>query len=376
MLKEVFISRTNCITPLGFDVESNFNALKNSVSGIKQHNRVDLLNQDFFASIIDDSNLNDAFEEISASKHSRLEKMMLLALHPVIEAETAASARTGFILSTTKGNITALDKTAESVDDAQLGKLAKTISNFFDIKTEPIVLSNACVSGIMAVSVAKRLIQSGMYDDVYVVAGDEVSEFVLSGFNSFQAMSHEPCKPYSKNRKGVTLGEAAAAVLVTSSKENASIHILGDGSINDANHISGPSRTGEGLFLSIESALKESGINASEIDYISAHGTATPFNDEMEAIAFNRWSLQQVPLNSLKGYYGHTLGASGLLETVIGIASVKDQKLVPSLGFDQPGTSQSLNIITESTGKQINYFLKTASGFGGCNTAVLFGKVN
>jgi 3-oxoacyl-[acyl-carrier-protein] synthase-1 len=215
-----------------------------------------------------------------------------------------------------------------------------------------------------------------MYDNIFVVAGDEVSKFILSGFNSFQAMSDLPCKPYSINRTGVTLGEAAAAVLVSSNSENAKIKVIGDGSINDANHISGPSRTGEGLFRSIQSALAEAQINSNQIDYISAHGTATPFNDEMEAIALNRLGLENVPLNSLKGFYGHTLGASGLLETVIGIQSVQESKLFVSLGFDAIGVSQPIRVIEKNENKNIRFFLKTASGFGGCNTAVLFEKVN
>jgi 3-oxoacyl-[acyl-carrier-protein] synthase-1 len=107
-----------------------------------------------------------------------------------------------------------------------------------------------------------------------------------------------------KNRDGVTLGEATAAVLVTSDPTNAKVKILGDGSINDANHISGPSRTGEGLFRSVASAMKEAKMIPEQIDYISAHGTATPFNDEMESIAFSRSGLSGVPLNSLKGFYG------------------------------------------------------------------------
>ena len=109
---------------------------------------------------------------------------------------------------------------------------------------------------------------------------------------------------------------------------------------------------------------------------ISAHGTATPFNDEMEAIALNRLNLQQAPINSLKGFYGHTLGASGLLETVIGLESVTQSTLFASIGFDEMGVSQPINVIEKTTPKNIRYFLKTASGFGGCNTAVLFEKVN
>ena len=375
MTREVYITETNCITPIGFDVATNIKNIIGSVSGIQLHQNSDLMKMPFYASIINNEAINSAFAKISSvENYTRLEKMMILALEPIVQ-KSKLDERTGFILSTTKGNITALENSSsDNFQQAHLGQLAKNVTDFFGFTTEPIVVSNACVSGILAVSVAKRLIQSEMFDNIFIVAGEEVSEFVLSGFNSFQAMSDSPCRPYSKNRNGVTLGEATAAVLVSSNKENAKIKIMGDGSINDANHISGPSRTGEGLFRSIESALAEAKINANQIDYISAHGTATSFNDEMEAIAFNRLGLENVPINSLKGFYGHTLGASGLLETVIGIESVLESKLFVSLGFDEMGVSQPINIIEKNEDKNMNYFLKTASGFGGCNTAVLFEK--
>jgi len=379
MLKEVFITETNCLTPIGFDVPTNIKNIIGGVSGIQLHKNTQLMKTPFYASIVNDEAIHSAFAKVtSAENFTRLEKMMILALQPVIEkSKVTLNERTGFILSTTKGNITSLeDSSSDGFQQAHLSQLAKNVADYFGFTTEPIVISNACVSGILAVAIAKRLIQSEMFDNVFIIAGDEVSEFVLSGFNSFQAMSDLPCKPYSKNRSGVTLGEATAAVLVSSNKENAKIKIIGDGSINDANHISGPSRTGEGLFRSIESALAEAKINTNQIDYISAHGTATPFNDEMEAIAFNRLGLENVPVNSLKGFYGHTLGASGLLETVIGIESVLENKLFASLGFDEIGVSQPISIIEKNEDKEMNLFLKTASGFGGCNTAVLFEKVN
>jgi len=376
MIKEVFITQTNCITPIGFDVAANIENIIGGVSCIQLHQNTDLMKMPFYASIINDEAINSAFAKISSvESYTRLEKMMILALEPIVE-KSKLDGRTGFILSTTKGNITALvNPSSDNFQQAHLSQLAKNVADFFGFKTEPIVISNACVSGILAVSVAKRLIQSEMFDNIFIVAGDEFSEFVFSGFNSFQAMSDSPCRPYSKNRNGVSLGEATAAVLISSNKENAKIKIIGDGSINDANHISGPSRTGEGLFRSIESALAEAKINANQIDYISAHGTATSFNDEMEAIAFNRLGLENVPVNSLKGFYGHTLGTSGLLETVIGVQSVLENKLFVSLGFDEMGVSQPINIIEKNEDKNLNYFLKTASGFGGCNTAVLFEKV-
>lgn len=378
MIREVYINETNCITPLGFDVEANVEAIVRGDSGIQLHNDIALMPTSFYASIISNEKINSAFEKIStATKYSRLEKMMILALEPIVKnSQIELNSKTAFILSTTKGNITALKEDSEkSFNSAHLDVLAKNVADFFGFKTQPIVVSNACVSGILAVSVAKRMIQSELYDNVFVVAGDEVSEFVLSGFNSFQAMSDLPCKPYSKNRTGVSLGEATAAVLISANPATAKIKVIGDSSINDANHISGPSRTGEGLFRSIQNALKEAQIETDKIDYISAHGTATPFNDEMEAIALNRLSLQNVPINSLKGFYGHTLGASGLLETVIGIESVNQNMLFESKGFDEMGVSESINVIEKNKEATIEYFLKTASGFGGCNTAVVFEKI-
>lgn len=377
MAKNVYITDTNCITPLGFDVASNWEGLMNGASGIQVHEKAGML-ESFHASIIDSEQLDTAFRALSDASHfTRLEKMLLLALKPLIEKHKITE-RTAFVFSTTKGNITLLEDPTNAVETAHLSALAKKISTFFGFTTAPVVVSNACVSGVLAIAVAKRMIQAGIFDSAFVMAGDEVSEFVLSGFNSFQAMSAMPCKPYDKDRNGVTLGEATAAVYITSDEnevQKGDMKIIGDGAINDANHISGPSRTGEGLFRSIESAFRESGIEPEKVSYISAHGTATLYNDEMEATAFNRLRLQDVPVNSLKGFYGHTLGASGLLETVMAIESARKNQLIASKGFAEMGVTQRIAIIEANKEKEIDFFLKTASGFGGCNTAVLFEKV-
>ncbi len=355
---------------MGFSVEENLHAIEAGQTGISSR-RDAWMTTEYFAATIDDTLLNSAFSKVSVDNYTKLEKLLLLAVEPL---SPQPKANTLLILSTTKGNITALKR--GDISGAKLSKLGKSIADFYGFTTEPIVVSNACVSGIMAVAVAKRMIQAGFCEDAYVVSGDIVSEFVVSGFNSFQAISNAPCKPYSAHRTGVTLGEAAAAVYVTSDLTDAKAEIIGDGAINDANHISGPSRTGEGLVRSVQSAMNEARITSGQIDYISAHGTATPFNDEMEAIAFNRLGLQSVPVNSFKGYYGHTLGASGLLETVIAIESMNRNKLYASMGFDELGVSLPINVIEKHTNHLTNIFLKTASGFGGCNTAILFQKIS
>ncbi|WP_312341087.1 beta-ketoacyl synthase N-terminal-like domain-containing protein [Chryseobacterium binzhouense] len=373
MKKEIHITDYNCITPLGFDVSSNWSALLEGKSGVGLHKIIE--NQKpFYASMIDSEKLNEEFNKnFDNQNFTRLEKMFLLSLKPLIE-KNHISDKTAFILSTTKGNISLLKNQDTLPESVFLSSLAQKIADFFGFKTKPIVVSNACVSGVMAIAVAKNMIQAGKYKDAFVIAGDEISEFVISGFNSFQAIGSEICKPYDKNRNGINIGEAAAAVYMTSEPTqngSFSFKVSGDSAINDANHISGPSRTGDGLFASIKNALKEANVSAQQIDFISAHGTATIYNDEMEAIAFNRIDLQNVPLNSLKAYYGHCLGASGLLESIISMESALRNTLIPSKNFVEIGTSQPLNIIKENQPAKIKYILKTASGFGGCNAAIV-----
>jgi len=290
-MKDVFITANTIISPLGFDSETNVSAIAKEQSGITLHNNIST--SPCYASIIDHKKLDDAFSKIGDSKiYTKLEKMMILSLQDTIsQAAFSISDKTALIIATTKGNIDALNNNFEP-KRAYLPVLGNKIKEFFGFKTEPIIISNACVSGILAIAVAKRFLQNDYYDNAFVVGGDIVSEFTLSGFQSFQAISKKPCQPFSKHRTGISIGDAAASVAITTdTSESEAIQIIGDGSCNDANHISGPSRTGEGLYLSIISALKEANLKPESIDYISAHGTATAFNDEMEAIAFNRAKL-------------------------------------------------------------------------------------
>ncbi|PRD53915.1 beta-ketoacyl synthase N-terminal-like domain-containing protein [Sphingobacterium gobiense] len=361
----IYIHDINCVSPLGLDLASNWTQSLAGNCAIVQHD-VGRLQNVYTAKITKQvaDNLRTPLKDSAL-----LERMLFTAAKPIVERHVPTS-RTALILSTTKGNIALLEggRTA----DAQLPVLAKKMAEVLGFQTQPIVVSQACVSGLLALSVAKRLIQIGQYDDAVVLAGDVVSEFVLSGFQAFQAMSPFPCKPFDKDRAGVSLGEAAACIYV--SKEKGEFKILGEASINDANHISGPSRTGEGLVQSVLCAEQEANIDIKDIDFISAHGTATLYNDEMEAIAFHRLGLQDVPIHSLKGYYGHTLGASGLLETVIALQCMRAGVFIRTKGFETLGVSQPLNIIQRISCGKINRLLKTASGFGGSNAAMIIEK--
>jgi len=380
-MPKVILSHNNIISSLGFDSATVVNQISKEASGLELIAEPKISLRPFYSSMISSDSLQEAFAVLDSEKpYTRLEQMLMVSLSKILKtSKLELTNRVGLIISTTKGNIDVLE--ADSTfpkERGYLSVLGKEIQNHFDFKTVPIVLSNACVSGVLALAVAKRLVNQDTFDHVFVVAGDLVTKFIISGFNSFQALSDVPCRPYCKTRSGINIGEVAASVLVTKNKSllvKESVEILGEGSCNDANHISGPSRTGEGLFRSVQSALKEANLSPKDIDYISAHGTATLFNDEMESIAFNRADLGLTPLNSLKGYFGHTLGASGLLETIIGMHSLHRNTLLASKGFQELGVTKPLNIIEKTTPKEITTFLKTASGFGGSNTAAVFQKI-
>lgn len=374
----VYLSNGACVTPLGFNLNENIKGLKEGRTAINSIKDVNLQKDPFYGAVINKVKLNEAFLKLGyKADFSTLEKMMLLAVDEILRTYSdLLDDQCGLIISSTKGNIDALS--TDDISPYFLHYLAKKICNTMGVKSEPIVLSNACVSGVMAISVAKRLIQTGAYKHFIIIGGDLFSKFVFSGFQSFQAISSEPCKPYDESRDGITLGEAAAAVFMTKEREliksGSCFQIIGDSSINDANHISGPSRTGEGLFQSINNAIKGADIGSTTIDCISSHGTATNFNDEMEAQAFNRAALENTPVFSLKACFGHTLGAAGLLESVISLAFAEEDLIPPSLGYHTHGLTLPLNICSEIQEKKVDTILKTASGFGGSNTAVIFKK--
>ncbi|OFX23972.1 MAG: hypothetical protein A2033_06820 [Bacteroidetes bacterium GWA2_31_9] len=377
-MKDVFVISENIITSLGFDTEENVNNIKNYKTGICKLDKSDFWTEPFFVSLINTERLNQEFSNISEGKeYTRFEKLCILSASKALKNTPidVKSKETIFIISTTKGNIDLLKNSQDFEEDrVYIDKAASIISSFFNNPNTPIVVSNACISGVLAINTAKRLISAGLYKNAVVVGGDIITEFVVSGFQSFKSLSFGPCKPFDVSRDGLSMGEGASTIIL-SSETKSNIRVLEGASANDANHISGPSKTGEGLYIAIEKSLKNSKIDATEIDYISAHGTATPYNDEMEAIAIGRAGLLNSFVNSYKGYFGHTLGAAGLAESVLAIYSLKNNFLFASLGFENKGVSEDLKVIEKHKEVKLNKILKIASGFGGCNASIIFDKI-
>lgn len=345
----IYLGNTSIWTGLGFGVEENYNRMISGESGLK---RIDA----------------ECSEGLT-----RLETMMVRVINEVVGEEMLVQPRTGMIFSTTKGNIAEISiKVPKEGSEIYLQTMAKKVCRAVGYSGEPIVISNACISGVTAVVVAQRLIRAGWYDNVIVVGGDEMTEFTTSGFMAFKSVSETPCRPYDKNRDGLSLGEATGALLLTNDKtKSAGVVVAGGWMSNDANHISGPSRTGEPLGEAMVKAMADAGVTAEEITFVNAHGTATVYNDEMESKAVNYAGLEDKPINSLKPYVGHTLGASGIIEIAIAAEELKRGIVIGTKGFETLGTPMPLNVSAENRMVKMKHCLKSASGFGGCNASVV-----
>lgn len=374
----VFIVADNIVSPLGNTTAANVDALKAGRSGVRIFTDSSISPNPIAASAFEN---DDSFTGNIGNDYTRFEKLLIASISNALSNTKDLiinDEKTILIISTTKGNINLLEReehTGALNHRMALHTSAKLVADYFGLVNQPVVVSNACISGVMAILAGMRLIQSGAYKQVIIAGADVISKFVLSGFQSFQALSSEVCRPFDKDRVGLNLGEGAATVILSTQKQhNDDVQVCSGAISNDANHISGPSRTGEELGFAIKKALLDAGITAADVDYISAHGTATNYNDEMEANAIHHAGVQQALVNSLKGYYGHTLGAAGLIESVIATHAIKNGLIFPSSGYTENGVSKPLEICTKLTKKPVKHILKTASGFGGCNAAMIFSK--
>lgn len=381
-MKVVYNITDNIISSLGFTTDENMASISQGRSGIELHTDEFCIPEYFQASLVAHEKLDDYFRRFAdVSRYTFFERMIILSVYEAASRTNVdlSSPETLFIISTTKGNVYLLDPehTHEfDIERVNLWSSANEIASFFKNQNTPVVVSQACISGVSAILAAKMYLESGEYKHVVVTGGDMLSKFIVSGFQSFKALSPHRCKPFDALRDGLSLGEGAATIILGIDNEDYlpsdSISIKAGATSNDANHISGPSRTGEGLYRAIMNTMK--GDDASGLAFINAHGTATVYNDEMEAIALSRAGLEHVPVTSLKGYIGHTLGAAGLIETIISSHSLLNGQLINCLGFTSLGVSKNIQVITEPRRFEADECLKMVSGFGGCNAVVLLKK--
>ena len=366
------------LSPLGDGTEANYMAVREGRSALKSYSGKWHIPEPFVASLFDE----EAFAAESSALHlegyTPFEQVLVRTIRAALENAhvDAASSKVVFVFSTTKGNVCLLDEHVSGFPQERvlLGVSARKVCAHFGNPNPPVVVSNACISGLCAQIEAMRLLEGGFYDYAVVAGADMQSPFIVSGFQSFKALSDEPCRPFDAARKGLNLGEAAACIVYARrDKAQPEEWVACRGAIrNDANHISGPSREGEGSYRALKAVL--AGFDAGELAFVNAHGTATAYNDEMESVAITRAGLAEVPVNGLKGHFGHTMGAAGVLETILSMRAVDDRCVLGTKGFEHCGVSHPLRLTAQHQSTDKRAFVKLLSGFGGCNAALLFAK--
>jgi 3-oxoacyl-[acyl-carrier-protein] synthase I len=291
------------------------------------------------------------------------------------------SSRRGLVLSTTKAEITSLERAFHDQPCSDAARrhlspalLAADLAAAHNIAGPVQCVSIACISGLLAIQHGALLIQEKKADLVLVAGVDLLSDFVLSGFTTLKSLEPAGCHPFDAERKGLSLGEGAAAVALVRRKTTGSsgFVVTGWGSSNDANHLTGPSRDGSGLALAINRALQKAGWAPQAVDFVHTHGTGTAYNDTMEGMALRLvFGAHVPPFCSSKGVFGHTLGAAGLIETLVCLVAARRQMLpgTPGLRIPDPAMPGSL-LRSPRPAESLRRILKIGSGFGGTNAAL------
>ncbi|MFO1487263.1 MAG: beta-ketoacyl-[acyl-carrier-protein] synthase family protein [Verrucomicrobiota bacterium] len=375
----VAIAGCGAITAAGNGVEALRTALQENRSGLRSVERFN--HARFQSSIVGavpnfpDQADDPAFQLADeALRQARAEAREILS--------TVPPERLGLVLSTTKANIEALERLSDGRPCSAAARrhlqgdlLAADLAAMHQARGPVQCVSAACVSGLIALQQGAKFIQRGSADAVLVAGVDHLSAFVVAGFTALKAIDPQGCRPFDRDRGGLSPGEAGAAIVLVRGDlaPRSAVRISGWGSSNDANHLTGPSRDGSGLALAIRQALNSAQLSPADIDAVNAHGTGTPYNDAMESLALRTiFGDACPPLSGFKGMLGHTLGAAGVVESILCLLAMQAKLLpgTPRLGVAAEGIPASITHAPRPA-QRLKHFLKLNTGFGGINGALI-----
>jgi len=373
-MKAVWITDAVTVTPFGEGVLQLWRALFDAKSVIRPVSRFPVKN--YHAGIA------ACIEDLTAPGDRSMGHVLMQRLLSHLDA---IPQDTLLITATTKSGVDNLEKIRRGQPaeprDVMISAMNEEIHRKLRLTGKGISISAACASSTVAIAQGAGMIASGWADAVLVCCMDLVTEFVFSGFSALQALSAEPCRPFDRGRSGLSLGEGAAALLLMSAERAkrearpnlATLH--GWGAASDASHITAPDRAGRGLQQAVNKAMQMAECGADKIAGISAHGTGTVYNDQMELKVFNYiFKDYPIPIYSIKGAIGHTLGAAGGIELAVGIQSLSEQTIPPTIGFSNPERGAEERVRSEPADISGDYLLTTNSGFGGINAAIILSR--
>jgi len=387
----ISITGLGIVSAIGMNLDENLNSLQNLKSGISNIDLINELQENFLGGEIKLTNQELSLIAFGKDQQEVFPRSLLLSLIAAKQAwgenNISPKIKTVIIGATTVGGMDLVEKILEKDVRIQLlahnpsGIITDYLADYFHLDEFKTTISTACSSAANAIILGSRMIKNGLADRVLVGGGDALTKFTVNGFNSLRIYDTDFCKPFDNNRKGLNLGEAAAYIVlenkksmaITKNKKVASI--LGWGNANDAYHQTASSPNGEGAQKAMQLALDEAKLSSKDIDYINAHGTATPNNDLSEGRAIEKLFGQKQLFSSTKAFTGHTLAAAGIIELIYSILSIKNNTIFPTLNHNalmpELKITPVTNIIENIT---VNTVLSNSFGFGGNNATIIIGK--
>jgi len=396
----LLLSHFTLATAAGCGIQANLDALRNGISGLCRNDFLDVELDTYIGRVdgVEDQILSASL----ANYQCRNNQLAYLALQQddfnaaIEQAKTRYGAdRLGVFLGTSTSGILESELAYQSDSFQASGKLPNTVHfreqhnsfslaefvrNLYQLKGPAQVVSTACSSSAKVFASAARYIESGLCDAAIVGGVDSLCLTTLYGFNSLELVAREICRPADKDRCGLSIGEAAAFILLEKAdvannmnNQQKAVYLRGYGESSDAWHMSSPHPEGRGAFQAMQQAMQSAELNTQTIDYINLHGTATPANDQMEDRALAQLFTEPVNCSSTKGWTGHTLGASGGVEAIYSALSIQHNFMPKSLNTVSIDPELTQSILLETQYSAVHTVASNSFGFGGNNCCLIFG---
>lgn len=398
MSKRVFVTGIGIISGIGNNVEETLESLKQKKTGVTDIKYLQTIHK----GVLPVSEVKLSEEElIEMAKLDKNEPFTRSTLIGIIAADEAVKnagikdikeCRTGLISGTTVGG---MDKSElfyhdllnttnhiEYIETHDCGDSTERIADYIGVKDFVSTTSTACSSAANSMILGSRMIKNGMLDRVIAGGIESLTRYHMNGFNTLMILDKEPCKPFDEERKGLNLGEGAAFLVLESeemvkkSGKKVLAELTGYGNSCEAFHQTASTPEGKGAYAAMKEALDRSGLKATDIDYVNAHGTGTDNNDLSEGRAIDKLFGDKVPMvSSTKGYTGHTTSAAGGVEAVISVLSIQNNIIFPNLNFKTQMKELNFKPVTEIIeNAKVDHIMSNSFGFGGNNSALIFSR--
>ncbi len=396
MSQRVFVTGMGIVSAIGNGTGATLTSLKNRTSGIGKLSLFESVHGHIPVAEVRLSHAQLAERaEIGANStlYSRNSLLALVAAKEAIDSsgwDRNANLKSGAVMATTVGGMDLNEQYYMSLlkDDLHKdiimtldsGDCTEKVAFMAGIRHHVTTISTACSSSANSIMLGARLIKNGRLQRALAGGTDALTRFTLNGFFSLEILSLTGCRPFDKNRNGLTIGEGAA-VLILESEEVADpariiCEITGYANANEAFHATASSSDGLGAYLAMSGALETASLNATDISYINAHGTGTGINDLSEGRAIEKIFGSKIPaVSSTKAFTGHTLGAAGAVEAVFSVLALQNQMLLPALNFSEAMDELHFEPVTEPASANLKHVMSNSFGFGGNNTSLIFSKV-